>query len=82
MTGAVALGLEVLLYFGGFILFSGVIYSLFLSPGSKKHFIEHNQQRAGRFERREKERPDRRRNDEAPPHGVDRRSGPRRDQDV
>lgn len=81
MTGALSLGLEVLLYLIALVVLGVGIYSVFLNPEAKKDFIEREQARARRFERREKERLDRREQNKPPPGGVDRRQGGRRESD-
>ena len=81
MTGALSLGLEVLLYIFALVLLGVAIYSVFLNPEAKQRFGEREQARARRFERREMERVDRRQNEAPPPGGVDRRRGGRRESD-
>lgn len=81
MTGALSLGLEVLLYLFALVMLGVAIYSVFLNPEAKKRFVEREQQRARRFERREKERLDRRRHEDEPPGSVERRQGGRRESD-
>lgn len=81
MTGALSLGLEVLLYLSALVFLGVAVYSVFLNPEAKQRFVEREQKRARRFERREKERVDRRQKKKVPPGGVDRRQGGRRESD-
>lgn len=54
-----------------------LVYLLFYSDRELLRKAERERRHPGRFDRREQERQDRRKRSEAPPDGVDRRSGER-----
>lgn len=74
---------EILLYAGAMVIVAWVIYSLIGSPSSQLRQQSPADQPKVRFERRSKERPDRRRNPHGkPPRGIERRKRARRKTDL